>query len=288
MLNSQDHLDKKILQLNKQLNTLYRNRYTTKKLDHPIQKGWRRFHVLTPKAKNRADSATLIAILEVIGYSRWQKHPVLRPKYRKRSNYSRLIEIEQPVHKLSEGEWKHRKLPEAWRTYFDQETTHYGSEWRNKLVFKYPYVFELKIEPNWVSELRTINPEIEHQIQQIEQWLQQRNLRGRLDNLVGNRKWRWVYDFKRQISARRIAEKEIRLALGTPSEVDLNLSSLWQIQISFRWGLFFSHVTQWQRFGAKNAVSAGSSPAVATTNVLAVRSGILRSVKPCFTAYLSH
>lgn len=95
MLNSQDYLDKKLLALNKHLNKLYRDplRYITKKIDPQIQKGWKRFHILTPKAKQRADSDTLSAILEVIGYSRWQKHLIHKPKYRKRSSYSRLMKL---------------------------------------------------------------------------------------------------------------------------------------------------------------------------------------------------
>jgi hypothetical protein len=49
MLNSKDYLDKHLLRLGAELDDLYRRRWIRVALDEPIQRGWRRFHVLTAR-----------------------------------------------------------------------------------------------------------------------------------------------------------------------------------------------------------------------------------------------
>src|SRR5438046_1974208 len=81
-----------------------RRPYIRAALDEPIQRGWRRFHVLTAKAEKRADKDVLLALLEFIGTVKIRNSPDFR-KRRGGGRRRRYVEIEQPLHELSVGEW---------------------------------------------------------------------------------------------------------------------------------------------------------------------------------------
>ena len=107
MLNTQDHFDKHLLRLGSELRDLWRRRYIRVPLDEPIQRGWRRFHVLTAKAENRADKDVLIALLKIIGTVQFRNSPDFRNR-RGRGRRRRFVEIEQPLHELTAGRVHHR------------------------------------------------------------------------------------------------------------------------------------------------------------------------------------
>ena len=118
MLNPQDHLDKHLLRLDRERRELWRRRYVRVLLDQPIQRGWRRFHVLTARAEKRADQDVLRALLEFIGSVQLRKSPDFRNR-RGSGRRRRYVEIEQPLRELTVGEWDGRRLPEVWQLYPD-------------------------------------------------------------------------------------------------------------------------------------------------------------------------
>jgi hypothetical protein len=84
------------------------HRYTIVKLSEPIQQGWRRFHVLTEHARRRRDAETLEAILNLIGTERESRRPDFRVKQRR---MKRLIEVGQPLRRISEWERNRESVP---------------------------------------------------------------------------------------------------------------------------------------------------------------------------------
>ena len=206
MLNSKDRFDKHVLRLGAELRVLWDRRYILVPLDEPVQRGWRRFHVLTAKAQKRADKDVLAALLEVIGTVRYGKSPEIRRK-RGRPRWRRSFEIEQPLRAPTVGEWNQRRLPEEWQPYFRLEKQCCYRLWRDTLIFARPYVFELKIEPNWVTEVFEPDPEVEQRIAEIEGWLWRRDAMGRLNRLCGDRhRWR---KSRRQDLLDKIASREV-------------------------------------------------------------------------------
>ena len=234
MLNSKDRFDKHVLRLGAELRVLWDRRYILVPLDEPVQRGWRRFHVLTAKAQNRADKDVLAALREVIGTVRYGKSPEIRKK-RGRTRWWRYFEIEQPLRTLTVGEWDQRRLPEEWKPYFRLEERYCYRLWLDRLIFASPYVFELKIEPNWVTEVFVPDPEVEQRIAEIEGWLWRRDAMGRLNRLCGNHhRWR---ESHRQDLLDKIARRELWQAMRNPSEVD-PIAFVERVRISFRRAIF--------------------------------------------------
>ena len=90
MLKPRDLADNRVLAAVREYNDLCRRRYTIIKLDTPIQRGWRRFYVLSDHALSRSDRVTLEAILAVIGTEVVHHCPDFR---RRRGRRRKHIEI---------------------------------------------------------------------------------------------------------------------------------------------------------------------------------------------------
>ena len=220
MLNPHQAFDKHLLRLDRELSDLYRRRHKRFPLAEPIQRGWRRRHVLSPNGERRDDRDVLIALLEIIGTVRISRTPEFR-KRRGRGKRRRYIEIEQPLREITVGEWRKRKLPEEWKPYFRQEKRCHFRVWHDALVFADASVFELKIEPNWITHVTILDPAVEQRIAEIEAWLRRHDALPRLDWLYGHSRshWRWR-DPRREDLLDRIARRELRLALEDRPEVD--------------------------------------------------------------------
>src|SRR5207244_4217855 len=89
--------------------------------------------------------------------------------------------------------------------------------WLDALVFTAPYVFELRIEPSWISGTYIADPIVEQRIAEIENWLWHRSAMPRLNRLEGDRRWR---DPSLRKSQARIAWREMRDSVHDFPEVD--------------------------------------------------------------------
>ncbi len=220
MLNSKGYFDKQLLRLAREMNDLWRRRWIRVTLDEPIQRGWRRFYVLTAKAERRPDQDILSALLKIIGSVRYKNSPDFRKK-RGRGKRRRFVEVDQPLLELTVGEWDPRCLPEEWRRYFIQVRRCCFRVWQDLLVFANPSVFELKVEPYWVTELTVSDPAVEQRMAEIKAWLWHRNAKYRLDRLNDDsNRWSWE-DSPREALLEKIARREMREAMLSPWEVDL-------------------------------------------------------------------
>lgn len=238
MLNSKDYLDKKLLKIGAELDDLQRRRYVRVTLDEPIQRGWRRFHVLTAKAKLRPDSEILEAILLFVGTLQFRNSPDFR-KRRGSGRRKRFFEIEQPLRELTVGGWEALRLPESCLRYFRLEERNHYRAWLNVLVFVSPHVFELKIEPNWVTEVWEPDPAVSQRIAEIENWLSHRNRKFRLNRLQDRSCKYWCLS-SRQPALEKLAECEMRDAISGLSEAD-PVVPLRALGSAFR-ALFFLYV----------------------------------------------
>ena len=233
MFNPHEAFDKHLLRLDRELSDLYRRRHKRFPLAEPIQRGWRRRHVLSPNGERRDDRDVLIALLEIIGTVRISRTPEFR-KRRGRGKRRRYIEIEQPLREITVGEWRKRKLAEEWRPYFRQEKRCHYRVWHDALVFADASAFELKVEPNWITHVTILDPAVEQRIAEIDAWLRRHDALPRLDWLYGHSRshWRWR-DPRREDLLDRIARRELRLAMENPSEVEPGASAR-RTLLSFR------------------------------------------------------
>jgi hypothetical protein len=221
MHSDRERFDKHLIRLGRELRDLWRRRYIRVTLREPIQRGWRRTHVLAPSTLNRADKDVLTELLKVIGTVQFRNSPDFRQQ-RGRGKRRRFFEIEQPLRVLRVGEWERLRLPEAWKRYFHQKKQCYFRSWHDTLVFANTHAFDLKIEPNWVTETTIGDPAVARRIYEIETWLWNHNAMHRLERLWGvSNRWR---DPRRESILRRMAQDELHAAMLNPSEVDLAAS----------------------------------------------------------------
>ena len=125
----------------------------------------------------------------------------------------------QPLREITLGEWDRRRLPEAWKLYFRQEKRCHFRVWHDALIFANPEIFELKVEPNFITEMTLCDPVIEERIAEIKDKLWQGNAICRLDWLYGYS--RPTRDSIRQKIFDKIAKSELREAISM--EVDLGV-----------------------------------------------------------------
>ena len=102
--------------------------------------------------------------------------------------------------------------------YFRREKRCHFRVWHDALIFACPGVFELKVEPNWITETYLCDSAVEQRLAEIESWLWHHDAMHRLDWLSGHRhRWR---EPRRPELLDQIARRELREANFDSSEVD--------------------------------------------------------------------
>jgi hypothetical protein len=210
--------DKQLLALDRELNDLHERYWTIVTLKEPVQRGWIRFYTIAEKIGAHKDRGMLSDILTVIGTRSWSRLPDFRC-WRRRRKKRVFVEVEQPLKVISASRWEQRKYPEMWKRYFSLQPMRHKRLWHPTYVFAHRGLFELRVEPLLVTEVRVPDPAVLTRISEIERWLRQRNLKPRLDWLRGVRKHWWIQDSRpRKLELLHLCE--IRNALIDFPEVD--------------------------------------------------------------------
>lgn len=239
MLNPRDLADRQVIAAVREYDDLCRRRYTIIKLGTPIQRGWRRFYVLSDRALSLPDQVTLEAILAVIGTEVVHYSPDFR---RRRGRRRKVIEIEQPLRPIHQYEWEKEKYPVGWRSYFRHEVVREWNRYRGRWVFTQPSLYELKVERNWQWYYREVDPDVETRLSEISRWLELHQGWRRYGWLKGQRQSYWKHnsECKKRSVLQRISQHEIEQAYIKFPEVDPAASmrcrriSFRQIVINFR------------------------------------------------------
>ncbi|RYD21817.1 MAG: hypothetical protein EOP88_10035 [Verrucomicrobiaceae bacterium] len=237
MLNSHDVSDRRILAAVRELRSLNERRFTTRQLQVPFQRGWRRDYVLNDRALNREDRPVLEAILKVIG-STFVHHT--RNFQHRRGRSRKLCEIEQPLRPIPLHEWERKNYPQSWHRYFQyQLLLTWGNHWQPHWVFTQPSFYRLKTSRNMIFEIRVIDPDVERRIGELERWLELNQAWARYGSLKGRRQsWRWCDGEARlQKLTNKRHRQEISRARENFPEVD-PAASVWRIPTSLRPFLF--------------------------------------------------
>lgn len=219
MHNTHDLLDKRILTVAQQL-VIKLKSWPPKliKLDEPYQRGWDRKFVLTDQAERRKDRDVLLAILEVIGTTRFSG----RSDFTVRQRKSRaIIEIKQSVRRIWDHEWERKRYPSRWYPHF--RWIHFKQWGRPRFYaeFTQPGLFQLKTEPHWIHYVHEIDPAAERQRSELESWMTSHNGWNRYCRLKGRGNgWKNRYADDRDISLRREHRQAMWAAMLNPSVVD--------------------------------------------------------------------
>lgn len=168
MLNSHDLSDRQVIAAVREFDALHQRRYKIKQLEKLYQRGWRRYDTLSDRALERQDRPTLEAILEVIG-SVVVHHN--RDFQRRRGRARKLCEIEQPLRPIPLHEWQRKNYPDGWHRYFQyQLVLEWNHHWQPYWVFTQPSLYRLKVDRNWIDQIREIDPVIESRLGELSRW----------------------------------------------------------------------------------------------------------------------
>jgi len=237
MLNSRDLADRQIIAVVREHDALCRRRYKIIKLEQPIQRGWRRFYVLSERAAARRDRPILEAILAVIGTVKIHHNRDFR---RRRGRRKKLVEIEQPLRPIPIHEWQRKNYPDEWHRYFRYELVlEWNRHWQPYWVFTQPSLYDLKVERNWLWYFREVDPAIETRLSELNSWLEAHEGWHRYGWLKGRRqRYRWKEeDTGKQRSLEREHQRDIARACDYFPEVD-PVASKRRIRLSFRRVIF--------------------------------------------------
>jgi len=183
-MNTIDLFEKKLRAVARELKELDKRIHQPKsvKLDKPIQKGWKRYYMLTDEAKARPDRELLEEILQRIG-------PILyhwRPDFR-RGKRARVVEIEQKLRNLRSWWVNNRYVYKTWSPYF--ETIH-GYHQRTYHRFKDPHLFRLKTVRNWLTHMWIIDSEAISRSAELERWMDFHQGWPKYSRLKGRGPWK--------------------------------------------------------------------------------------------------
>lgn len=218
-IKSKERSDKALLELVKESSRLRNAKWSAPlvELEKPFQRGWVRFFALSAKAKHRKDSKELEKLLSFLNnkqYSRRRDFCVRQGKSKK------WIPMSQGLQRLHVHEILKRKIPENLFRYLLNFKYESLGNWDNaeklrrlhypwKFGVSDPTLFELVVEPNWITHHRVVMPEVESRLTEIEAYMHATCGWERYYHLKGYRKWRYsVYDLRRDEQIMRQVEKE--------------------------------------------------------------------------------
>ncbi len=81
-------------------------------------------------------------------------------------------------------------------------------------VFRFPFLFELRVEKHWLTHCTEIEPGVAGRIAEIEHWMDHHCGHVRFDRLKGHSQHRWRGRDERQRCAAEQARREMRACLG--------------------------------------------------------------------------
>jgi hypothetical protein len=186
--------DKQLIQLHKEEKALYvqKRNLGWEPLHPPVQKGWIRHFAVredVARGKHAAFFENILKKINTYEYS-WKKD--FKKKKRKRG---RKIYVVKPQYLLKPYAYQFSKME-----FNDNEKQFFRELWeldcRKQPVKRYefiePWRFVLKVRPNMIDKVRIKDVELESRIQQIDDYFERNNYRGKLLNLLhGHNRWNW-------------------------------------------------------------------------------------------------
>jgi hypothetical protein len=179
-------LDRESRQLQQRQNDL---RWET--LDPPVQKGWKRFFVLKEGVTSKDQTEFFEGILKKINSFEWSHRKEFRIK--RRRNGRKIYRIKEQ--KLVEPEaWQFKKLgfSENEKKFFHLEWKYYSDKTTPavKYVFNQPWRFVLRVRPNMIYRMRSLDPLLQSRMQEMDNFIKRNGLNGRRIKLVyGGNRW---------------------------------------------------------------------------------------------------
>jgi len=217
--------DKQLIQLDKRRDELWEQKRLLPMvaLEHPYQRGWKRFFVLRDDVKHSPRKDFYEALLPKINTVEYHQHRSFKRKKRRKQRYVYQVKA-QMLRELSQQSWdiNRMNLTEEERVCFTHVETFDVKTYRTdvKYVFAEPWRYVLKIAPHIVTHTKLMDGDIERELSYIDDHINNNHLWPRINLLTRGRSYRWKDEFNERAKYNnkfknipRYADKEAYLEL---------------------------------------------------------------------------
>ncbi|OOQ61587.1 hypothetical protein [Mucilaginibacter pedocola] len=194
--------DKQLIRLDKRRNELWEQRRHLPwvPLEHPYQRGWKRYFILREDVKRSPKAAFYETLLEKINTTEYHHDKSFKRKKRRKGRYGYYVK-QQFLKEFSPYAWEINRmgLTEEEKACFTRIETYFPKTRRTEVVyrFKEAWRYVLKIAPNMITHVKPLDLDIERELAYIHLYLENRNLEPRLCKLKDGDYYRRIdwYDY---------------------------------------------------------------------------------------------
>ena len=183
--------DKQLIQLNRQEKALWKKQSDLPMipLEHPYQRGWKRFFVLRKDVQESPKAEFYQSVLDKINTVEYSVDQSFKRRKRRKQRYH-YVQKPQSLRHISEDNWLRNKLKltDAEKECFYRNEDWLANLWRMEVSYKFleSWRFVLVIKPRIISEVKKSDEVLQQEIAEIDAILD-RNKVSRLYNLNGKR-----------------------------------------------------------------------------------------------------
>lgn len=188
--------DKQLIQLDKRRTALWQQKWLLPlvPLEHPYQRGWKRFFVLREDLKHSPRIAFYETLLAKINTVEYHYDKEFKRKKRRKKRYGYEVK-QQLLLEFSTYSWHANKvnLTDEEKTCFTcVETFDARTKCIDvKYVFTEPWRYRLKVTPHMVTHIKLMDMDIERELSYIDDHINNHNLEPRINLLRRGRRYRW-------------------------------------------------------------------------------------------------
>lgn len=193
-----EDFEKQLIQLRKLEVELWKKRQDLPlvPLTTPYQKGWQRSFVLREDITRSNDSSFYTVLLEKINTVQFSSEKSFKKK-KKRKRKHVYVEKLQSLKEFSESEWRSPKLEltEKEKIHFYKRERWCPNCKRYKIhyVFREPWRYVFRVRPNMITHTKMIDTVLESEIQLLDNYITNLNLRYKINKLVDGFSYRNRY-----------------------------------------------------------------------------------------------
>lgn len=154
-------------------------------LSPPIQRGWKRTFVLREDVARSKQADFFQGILDKINTVFISDHKDFKVKKRKRGKKI-YVPKNQKLFEPTNSDLKKLKFTESELQLFYpvEELSRTGKTWTIRNMFREPWRFVLKVQPNMITKVRKHDAVLKSALDEIESYIERNNLRPRMGRLI--------------------------------------------------------------------------------------------------------
>jgi len=195
--------DKQLIQLDKRRDELWEQKKLLPKvaLEHPYQRGWKRFFVLRDDIKRGTQAEFYETLLPKINTVEYHHDKSFKRKKRRKGRNVYVVK-QQLLREFYDYSWQanRMKLTDEEKACFTRiEFINTSRRLDVKYVITEPWRYLIKIVPNMVTHIKLMDTDIERELSYIDDHIDNNHLTPRINLLTRGRSYRWKDRFNERI-----------------------------------------------------------------------------------------